>query len=126
MLLWFSDYLSNRRQRVVIPGSMSEWKYIHSGVPHGSILGPLLFLIYINDIVSEIDSNIRLFADDTSLYMVVDEPSSAAPIMNADLNRIMQWADTWLVTFNPTKTDSLLITRKINKPHHPPLLMHHN
>ena len=65
---WFSSYLSGRRQRVVINGESSDWSPIRAGVPQGSILGPLLFLIYINDIVKDIGSAIRLFADDTSLY----------------------------------------------------------
>ena len=54
LLSWFSSYLSGRRQRVIIPGTQSDWKHIHTGVPHGSILGPLLFLLYINDIVKDI------------------------------------------------------------------------
>ena len=66
LLQWLASYLSNRKQRVVIPGACSEWVAITAGVPQGSILGPLLFLIYINDIVEDIHSNIRLFADDTS------------------------------------------------------------
>ena len=63
---WFADYLSDRKQRVVLPGAVSDWTDIRAGVPQGSILGPLLFLLYINDIVQDIGSNIRLFADDTS------------------------------------------------------------
>ncbi len=63
---WFASYLSSRKQRVVYANASSEWSYINAGVPQGSILGPLLFLIYINDIVNEINSKIRLFADDTS------------------------------------------------------------
>ena len=66
VLNWFKSYLSDRRQRVVLPGVSSNWNYIRAGVPQGSILGPLLFLLFINDIVNDIGSNIRLFADDTS------------------------------------------------------------
>ena len=71
LLRWFENYLQNRYQRVVIPGAKSDWYFIRAGVPQGSILGPLLFLLYINDIVKDIGSNIRLFADDTSLYIIV-------------------------------------------------------
>ena len=77
-LNWFKSYLADRKQRVVLPGTVSEWKFIRAGVPQGSILGPLLFLLYINDIVADIGSNIRLFADDTSLFIIVDNPITAA------------------------------------------------
>ena len=70
VLAWFKSYLSNRKQRVVLPGAVSDWVFIQAGVPQGSILGPLLFLLYINDIVHDIGSNIRLFADDTSLLLL--------------------------------------------------------
>ena len=92
-------------------------------MPQGSILGPLLFLIFINDIVTEIGSNIRLFADDTSLYIIVEHPDTAALCLNNDLQTIIDWAHKWLVIFNPLKTESLTISRKINKPYHPPLYM---
>ena len=120
---WFADYLSNRKQRVVLPGAVSDWASIRAGVPQESILGPLLFLLYINDIVHDIGSNSRLFADDTSLFIIVDDPVTAAGCINTDLDRISKWASTWLVTFNPSKTETLLISRKLNRPVHPPLLM---
>ena len=67
LLSWFASYLDNRRQRVVLPGANSRWNSIHAGVPQGSVPGPLLFLLFINDIVNDIGSSIRLFADDNSL-----------------------------------------------------------
>ena len=87
------------------------------------VLDSLLFLLYINDIVNYIGANIRLFADDTSLFVIVDDPVTAAECLNADLSRILNWADTWLVSFNPTKTESLLISRKLRNPVHPPIYM---
>ena len=120
VLVWFKSYLTNRKQRVVLPGAVSDWIFIHAGVPQGSILGPLLFLVYINDIVLDIGSNIRLFADDTSVYIVVDDSVTAAACINADLGRITQWAAKWLVTFNPPTTESMLISRKLNRNLHPP------
>ena len=123
VLNWFKSYLSDRKQRVVLPSTVSEWTFIRAGVPQGSILGPLLFLVYINDIVRDIGSNIRLFADDTSLFIIVDNPVTAADSLNTDLTKISQWAATWLVTFNPAKTEALLFSRKLNRPQHPPLYM---
>ena len=105
ILDWFKDYLFERRQRVVLPGIYSEWSYTKAGVPQGSVLGPLLFLIFINDIVTDIGSNIRLFADDTSLYIVVTDPDASAEILSSDLMKIDNWADQWLVTFQPPKTN---------------------
>ena len=67
LLKWFESYLSHRSQRVVINGQESEWLYTSAGVPQGSILGPLLFIIYVNDIVEEMDSNPFLFANGMSL-----------------------------------------------------------
>ena len=66
LLTWFSSYLSNRRQRVVYNGQTSDWTFVHADVPQGSIIGPLLFLIYINDIVNQLHASVWLFADDTS------------------------------------------------------------
>ena len=106
----FKSYLSDRKQRVVLPSTVSEWTFIRVGVSQGSILGPLLFLVYINDIVRNIGSNIRLFADDTSLFIIVDNPVTTADSFNTDLNKISQWAATWLVTFNPAKTEALLFS----------------
>ena len=88
LLSWFRSYLSNRRPKVVIPGASSNWNFIYAGVPQGSILGPLLFLLYINDIVKNMGSNIRLFADDTSFFIIVENPISAAQLLNSDLEKI--------------------------------------
>ena len=68
--------------------------------PSGSFRGPLLFLIYINDIVKRIGGSIRLFADDTSLYIIVDLSEQAETVINADLQTISHWANDWLVLFN--------------------------
>ena len=80
LLIWFRSYLTDRRQRVVIPGAESAWKFIQAGVPQGSILGLFLFLLFINDVVTDIGSNIRLFADDTSLFIIVENLDTAVNI----------------------------------------------
>ena len=123
LLDWFTKFLFKRRQRVVLPGVESFWTFIKTGVPQVSILGPLLFLLFINDIVNEIRANIRLFTNDASLYLIVEHPEVTAQLLNIDLETIAKWAKLWLVTFNPTKSESLLISRKVNAPIHPPIFM---
>ena len=112
LLNWFQDYLNNRMQRVVIKNESSEYGNILAGVPQGSVLGPLLFLIYINDLVDNINSNIKLFADDTCLFIDFEKPQDAESLLNNDLKTIKEWADTWIVSFSPTKTKTLACTFK--------------
>ena len=89
LLDWFRHYLENRQQRVVINGQFSSWASVLAGVPQGSVLGPLLFLIYINDITNTVQSSeVRLFADDTILYLYIDNPVQSAQALNDDLSRI--------------------------------------
>ena len=118
LLDWFRDYLSDRYQRVVIRGQESVLGLIRAGVPQGSVLGPLLFLIYINDITNITESNIKLFADDTCLYIEADNPIDTAATINSDLESISGWADQWLVTFSPAKTKLMTCSFK-NLVHHP-------
>ena len=94
----------------MLPGVESLWTFIKAGVPQGSILGPLLFLLFNNDIVNEIHVNIKLFADDTSLYLIVEHPDVKVQLLNIDLETIAKWAKLCLVTFNPSKSESLLIS----------------
>ena len=123
LLLWFESYLTNRKQRVVINGKKSEWTYITAGVPQGSILGPLLFLIYVNDIINHIESEILLFADDTCIFEPVTDPRESILKMNRDLERLSSWATQWLVNFNPTKTKFLIFSKKLVLPQYDPLIL---
>ena len=86
-------------------------------------MDPLLFLVFINDIVSDNGSSIRLFANDTSLYIVVDNTLVVAETLNADWEKILRWTATWLVTFSPNKKVALLLYRKVSQLLHPPLFM---
>ena len=121
LLPWFRDYLTNRKQAVVIEGAKSTYQHIGAGVPQGSVLGPTLFLIYINDIIDNIKSTVKLFADDTNLYLCLDDPTQRANILNEDLGIIAQWALKWKVTFNPIKTKLVNFCRKLN-PFYEPLI----
>ena len=121
---WFCDYLSDRKIRVVINGQTSEWIPTTAGVPQGSILGPLLFLIFINDITSNIESDIHLFADDTSLMDIIEDHLLSYSKLNRDLKRLSTWSDKWLVTFNATKTVYLQVSRKLQPCPKPILKLH--
>ena len=101
MLELNKNFLSNRFQRVVLNGQTSEWEKINAGVPQGSILGPLFFLIYINDLTDGISSIVKLFADDTSLFSIVQNKNNSASQFNNDLDKISDWAYTWKMSFNP-------------------------
>ena len=104
LLILLENYLSNRKQRVLINGSASEWGKIESGVPQGSVLGPLLFLIYINDLENGIKSQIKIFADDTSRFSIVHGDNVSANDLNHDLKLISKWANQWKMSFNPDPT----------------------
>jgi hypothetical protein len=124
LLAWLKNYLHDRHQRVVINGQFSTWGAITAGVPQGSVLGPLLFLIYINDVIRVVQHcQIRLFADDTCLYIDIDNPEDAARLMNEDLESINKWSKDWLVDFSAPKTKEMLISKKRDNIVHPPILL---
>ena len=124
LLAFFKNYLSNRKQRVVLNGKSSDWAPILSGVPQGSVLGPLLFLIFINDLEAGIKSQVKFFADDTSLYSIVKDPIVSARELNHDLELINRWATQWKMSFNPDPTkpaEEILFSQKRRPIFHPPL-----
>ena len=124
LLKLISSFLSDRKQRVVLNGVDSEWEDIFSGVPQGSVLGPLLFLIYINDLTDNIISRIKLFADDSSLFIKVKDIEEAQIMLTSDLNRISAWAYQWKMKFNPDITKQaieVIFSTKYKKENHPPL-----
>ena len=85
------DFLNERKQRLVLNGQFSTWKNVNAGVPQSSIRGPLLFLIYINDLKEGLSSNAKLFVDDTSFFSVVHDIQTSANKLNKDLERISKW-----------------------------------
>lgn len=120
---WLRSYLFGRHQRVVLEGTYSEWKSTTAGVPQGSVLGPLLFLVYINDIVDNIHSQVFLYADDSMLLDIIDSPNETAEKLNSDLSAVANWAKKWNVIMNASKTRSMIFSVKKIKPCHPPLLL---
>ena len=120
---WIKRYLENRKQRVVINGKFSEWRDLGAGVPQGSILGPLLFLIYTNDIINDIESDIQMFADDTSLLEIICDTFESYSRVNRDLAKLVSWSKKWLMNFNPSKTKSIIFSKKTENIYFPPLVM---
>jgi len=125
LLQLFQSYLHERKQRVTLNGSYSDFSLIESGVPQGSVLGPLLFLIYFNDLEKNIKSNVKFFADDTMLFSIVENPHISAADLNHDLDLITQWAYQWKMEFNPDpnkQAKEVLFSQKVKKIKHPPLI----
>ena len=124
LLKLFQNYLKNRKQRVVLNGFPADYSTIESGVPQGSVLGPLLFLIYIDDLEKNIKPNVKFFADDTMLFSRVHDPLLSANELNRDLNIINQWVYQWKMEFNPDpskQATEVLFSCKQKSPNHPPL-----
>ena len=105
LLKLFENDLHNRKQRVALNGTYSDYSIIESGVPQGSVRGPLLFLIFINDLEKNIKSNIHFIADDTMVFSIIKDPVISAGDLNHDLNIIYRSAHKWKMEFNPDSTE---------------------
>jgi len=102
VLAWLKDFLHNRRQKVVVCGEESRWEDVLSGVPQGSVIGPTLFIIFINDMPECVQSFINMFADDAKLYAEVAEEHQHS-VLQQDLERLQSWAKKWQMVFNAQK-----------------------
>ena len=122
LLKWLENYLTDRQQRVVVEGAQSTYVDITAGVPQGSILGPLLFLIYVNDLPTSLQTNIRIYADDTTLFLDYKDPEAGREQLQRDIEKLEVWAEKWLMEFSPAKTESLVFSRKRVK-HEPEIKM---
>ena len=111
VLNWIEGFLSNRKQRVSLRQHASKWKKVTSGVPQGSVLGPLLFVIYVNDINRNLKSSMKMFADDSKLYGPANTVEDA-DVIQEDLNVLNDWCNTWMVKFNPSKCHVLHYGKK--------------
>jgi len=111
LLKTIGNWLSKRRQRVYVKGVKSMWEEVWSGVPQGSVLGPLLFLIYINDLEEDVISKVFKFADDTKLFRQVSDMVDTVG-MQEDLDRLVEWADKWQMQFNVSKCKVMHVGKK--------------
>ena len=102
MLQWLSSFLTNRRQRVVLRNGQSSWRWVKSGVPQGSILGPIMFLVYVNDMPDDIACTAKMFADDTKVYNTIRVFEDCCKLQD-DLNNLSLWSRKWLLSFNESK-----------------------
>ena len=115
VLRWIENFLSNRQQTVVVNGYRSDTKPVLSGIPQGSVLGALLFIIYINDMPDAIESNMFLFADDTKFFHCVNSIEDAI-IIQDDIRKLEEWSNNWLLKFHPDKCVTLRLTMNNNQP----------
>ena len=99
---WIKSFLENRKQQISFEGEASEWKEVTLGIPQGSVLGPLLFVIFINDLPEELQTRTYLFADDTKVYNVIRGEEDQTKLQQ-DLNKLEEWSDRWLLRFHPDK-----------------------
>ena len=119
---WLKSYISEGYQKVVLNGMESHLCFIEAWVPQGSLLGPLLFLIFINDIVDEMECLVNLFADDTSVQQRIIDITSFDKV-NRDLQRLTCFGKQWLIIFKAIKTEYIIISRKRNRQNHPDLFL---
>ena len=108
----FKSYLSDRRQFVMVDSCKSSIKEVEAGVPQGSRLGPLLWILFVNDISDNLESEVMIFADDTCLFASAKDPAETVQILNRDLVKIGDWAHKWKVLFNPGKSKDLIFSTK--------------
>ena len=118
-LNWVQDFLSNRKQKVSVNGMDSTTHNVTSGIPQGSVLGPILFVIYINDMPDCVAATAYLFADDTKLYKEIKSPEDSNSLQR-DLDSLQEWSNTWLLKFHPNKCKVMTVSNKknINRAYH--------
>ena len=117
-----TDLLKDQKQRVVLNGKNVSWANVEDGVPEGSILGPLLFLIYVNDVLDNLSTSVKLFAHDT--FSVVHDIATSSYDLNYGLNRVREWAFQWKMSFNPKpskQAQEVIFTPKLQKQDYLPL-----
>lgn len=112
VLSWISSFLTDRTQFVTVNGNRSNEIDVTSGVPQGSVLGPTLFIYFINDLPTIVDCSVKIFADDTKLYDVVDDTEKSKNKIQSCINALVGWANKWLIQFNREKCKVLHLGSK--------------
>ena len=115
LIEWIRNYLSGRKQQVSINGETSKWHDVTSGIPQGSVLGPIMFVSFINDLPDIVDSTVYLFADDTKIFNVISEQKNKDTLQR-DLQKLTEWSNTWLLRFHPEKCKHMHIGRRDSDP----------
>ena len=121
-----TEFLSNRLQRVVVDGRFNDYRGVVSGVPQGSVLGPLLFILYTHDMWFGLENMLVSYADDATLLARIPSPNMRSDVtesLNRDLSKISTWCNLWGMRLNPNKTQSMIVSRSRTVfPPHPDLL----
>ena len=104
LLRWIQSFLGDMSQCVVINGKKSKWAEVLSGIPQGSVLGPILFVIYINDLPDVLKGRVKMFADDTKVYTHIREQKDSE-VLQEDLDNLSKWSERWQRIFNVDKCD---------------------
>ncbi len=102
VLNWIEAFLTGRKQKVIVNGKGSEWEEVVSGIPQGSVLGPILFVIFINDLPDVVNGEVKIFADDTKAFKAVNTDEDGK-LLQDDLNNLCEWSNKWLLRFNVGK-----------------------
>ena len=108
---WVERFLSNRLQKVIVNGTESKCHHVTSGRPQGSVLVPMLFVIYINDMPEMVESSTYLFTDDTNIFREIREENDEK-MLQADLDSLQNWSDTWPLKFHPNKCKVMSVANK--------------
>ena len=111
LLNWIAAFLMGRQQRVTVNGVRSDWVEVTSGVPQGTVLGPLLFVVFVNDLPGNVSSSVKMFADDTKIYRNIGQTSDIQ-LLQRDLDALLEWSERWQLPFNHDKCKILCLGRR--------------
>jgi len=117
LVAWIAEFLKDRKMRARVNGSFSNWAEVFRGVPQGSVLGPLLFLLFVNDLPSVINSHIRMFADDAKIWRTIKDDTDSIRLQQ-DLDNMESWCQEWLLKLNPSKCKVMYIGHRVKTGYH--------